>query len=137
MSMEERTDPAQAIADLRRSLEVPEALAAVGGDGLQVDVGGYQIFQTDTTGPLIAELFVEVDGTDPSNDKLRIEHWGLYPSNGWVTASASNPSPRPLALQRLNGTMWGSSGDFRKYLRNKAATTRVTYIQARCETMDP
>lgn len=139
----EHDDPRRAVAPLGQPVEQvvsrpgvlrpSEVNGAPYAEQVQVDVGGYQIFQGDASGPLIAELYVEEDPDDDSNEKVLIEHWGLYPREGWVTPSKTNPSPPPLALRRVNG-IWGSSGDFRRHLRGKP---NVTYVQARCETMDP
>lgn len=135
-------NPQRVVAALRSSLEhaksppdVPEHGAgdgALSADQIQVDVGGYQIFQGDAHGHLIAELFVEVDPHDPSNDRVRIEHWGLYPTEGWITPSRDYPAPPALAFVRIDGVAWASSGDFREHLKSRA---NVTYIQARCETI--
>lgn len=145
MSIDERKDPAPTTADLRRPAEhavsqpdAPRGAAAavaVFHDGVQVDVGGYHVHQGDLAGPIIADLFVHVDPVNPRNLKLLIEHWALYPRAGWVTPSDTNRRPPALAFEYVE--KWENVDVFRSYLREKARTTELTYVQARCETMDP
>jgi hypothetical protein len=112
------------------SLKARATLAASSSDQVQVDIGTYEIRAGNVSGRVIAELYVERDPNDPN---IKTEHWGLYPTLGWVTPSAAEPTPPALQFYRIPSG-YASAADFRKMLRAKPS---VTYVQAQCVTQPP